>query len=102
MDELLLKELRDRITELNKKLADEGMKPYQIGKELNVDDNWVRAHLNVFLFPEDIQEATSIAREAIARKLNRNQIRDIESGTMKEWTMRCISDKDWQALKGEK
>lgn len=85
-----------------KKLADEGMKPYQIGKELNVDDNWVRAHLNVFLFPEDIQEAvwadqlsistvrelepvigtniqeaTSIAREAIARKLNRNQIRDI-------------------------
>lgn len=85
-----------------KKLANEGMKPYQIGKELNVDDNWVRAHLNVFLFPEDIQEAvwadkfsvstvrelepvigtniqeaTSIARESIARKLNRNQIRDI-------------------------
>lgn len=40
-----------------KKLADEGMTAYQIGKELNVDDNWVMAHLNVFKFPEDIQEA---------------------------------------------
>jgi len=27
---------------------------------------------------------------------------DIESGTIKEWTMRCISDDDWQALKGDK
>jgi len=40
-----------------KKLADEGMSFYQIGKELNIDDNWVLAHINVFRFPEDIQEA---------------------------------------------
>lgn len=85
-----------------KKLADEGMKPYQIGQELNVDDSWVRAHLNVFLLPEDIQEAIwadqlsistiremesviganidegiAIAREAFARKLTSKQTRDL-------------------------
>ncbi|GAJ11365.1 unnamed protein product, partial [marine sediment metagenome] len=31
-----------------KKLADEGMAFFEIGKELNVDDQWVLAHLNVF------------------------------------------------------
>ncbi|MBA7472483.1 Nucleoid occlusion protein [subsurface metagenome] len=40
-----------------KKLADEGMTFYQIGKDLNVDDQWVLAHINVFRFPQDIQEA---------------------------------------------
>lgn len=40
-----------------KKLADEGMTFYEIGKELNVDDNWVLAHLNIFKFPENIQKA---------------------------------------------
>lgn len=26
---------------------------------------------------------------------------DIGSGTMKEWTMHCISDEDWQSLKAK-
>jgi ParB family chromosome partitioning protein len=85
-----------------KRLADEGMKPYQIGQELNVDDQWVRAHLNIFQFPEyiqetvwadqlsvstiremepvigaNIEEATAIAREAVARKLTSKQTRDL-------------------------
>lgn len=85
-----------------KKLADEGMTFYQIGKELNVDDNWILAHLNVFRFPEDIQkavwanakgasiahiqdlepvisantdEATKILREGIERGLTRDEAR---------------------------
>ncbi len=40
-----------------KKLADSGMTAYQIGMELSTDDQWVRAHLNVFKFPENIQNA---------------------------------------------
>ena len=40
-----------------KKLADEGITPLQINKQLNVDFHWVLAHLNVFKFPEDIQKA---------------------------------------------
>lgn len=39
-----------------KKLADEGMKPYQIETELGVKHSWVQACLNVFLFPKEIQE----------------------------------------------
>jgi len=78
------------------------MKAYQIGQELNVDDTWVRAHLCVFQFPEDIQEAVwadqlsistireleaviganieeaiSVAGEAIARKLTIRQVHDL-------------------------
>jgi len=40
-----------------KKLADGGMTPWEISKQLNVDNRWVLAHLNVFKFPEDIQRA---------------------------------------------
>lgn len=40
-----------------KKLADEGMAFFEIGKELNVDDQWVLAYLNVFKFPDDVQKA---------------------------------------------
>jgi len=40
-----------------KKLTEEGMPPWDISKELNVDFHWVLAHLNVFRFPEDIQKA---------------------------------------------
>ena len=83
-----------------KKLADEGMTFYQIGKELNIDDNWVLAHINVFKFPEDVQnaiwagalsvshiqelepiiganieDAITIARESIARKMTRDALR---------------------------
>ena len=35
-----------------KKLADGGMAPFEISKQLNVDFRWVLAHLNVFKFPE--------------------------------------------------
>jgi len=40
-----------------KKLSDEGMKPWEISKQLNVDSRWAFAHLNVFRFPEEIQKA---------------------------------------------
>jgi len=85
-----------------KKLANEGMAAYQIGKELNIDDNWVMAHLNVFKLPQDIQEgvwagklrishvqtlepliganieeAAQVAREIILRKLSDKETRDI-------------------------
>jgi len=39
------------------KLRDEGMTPWEISKQLNVDSRWVLAHLNVFKFPENIQKA---------------------------------------------
>jgi len=40
-----------------RKLTYEGLTPWEISKELNVDFHWVLAHLNVFKFPEDIQNA---------------------------------------------
>ena len=40
-----------------KKLADEGITPLEISKQLNVDFHWVLAHLNLFKFPQDIQKA---------------------------------------------
>jgi ParB family chromosome partitioning protein len=40
-----------------KKLADEGMTPLEISKQLNVDFHWVLAHLNIFKFPDDVQKA---------------------------------------------
>jgi len=40
-----------------KRLQEEGMTPWEISKELNVDFHWVLAHLNVFKFPEEIQNA---------------------------------------------
>lgn len=40
-----------------KKLADEGMTPWEISKELSVDFHWVLAHLNIFRFPRNIQKA---------------------------------------------
>jgi len=45
-----------------KRLSDEGMTPWEISKELNVDFHWVLAHLNVFKFPEDIQKAVWIGQ----------------------------------------
>ena len=39
------------------KLADEGMTPLEMSKQLNVDFHWVLAHLNVFKFPGEIQKA---------------------------------------------
>jgi ParB family chromosome partitioning protein len=40
-----------------KKLTDDGMTPWEISKELNVDFHWILAHLNVFKFPKYIQRA---------------------------------------------
>lgn len=40
-----------------KKLADGGMMPLEISKQLNVDFHWVLARLNVFKFPEEIRKA---------------------------------------------
>lgn len=86
-----------------RKLADEeGMKPYQIAREYNINDNWVRACLNIFKFPEDVQiavwekrlsighiqdlepiigrdieEASQIARETRDRNLSRDAMRKV-------------------------
>jgi len=85
-----------------KKLHDEGMTFYQIGKELSVDDQWVLAHINVFKFPEDvqnavwsgelsishvqrlepiiganIQDATKIAREVLLRRISVSQTEEL-------------------------
>jgi ParB family chromosome partitioning protein len=85
-----------------KKLYDEGMTFYQIGKELNVDDSWVLAHINVFKFPEDIQsavwsgelsishvqrlepviganmeEATKVAKEVLFRRISVSQTEEL-------------------------
>ncbi len=92
-----------------KKLADEGAKAYQIGKDLNVDDNWVVAHINIFRFPEDIQEAvwanqltvshiqqlepiinanteeaTRLAREILERKLTTDETRKVMQPRLEE------------------
>jgi ParB family chromosome partitioning protein len=49
-----------------KKLADGGMTPLEISKQLNVDFHWVLAHLNVFKFPEEIQRAVWTRRISIS------------------------------------
>jgi ParB/RepB/Spo0J family partition protein len=40
-----------------KKLTDDGMTPWEVSKQLNVDFHWILAHLNVFKFPATIQDA---------------------------------------------
>jgi len=84
------------------KLAESGMTAYRIGSELSTDDQWVRAHLNIFKFPEEIQnavwagelplatirelepiinanieEAEKVAREAINRRSKSDEVRKI-------------------------
>jgi len=49
-----------------KKLIEEGMTPWEISKELNVELPWVLAHLNVFKFPEEIQNAVWTRRISIS------------------------------------
>ncbi len=83
-----------------KRLTDSGMSFYQVAKELNISDNWVLAHVNVFKFPRDIQdavwegqismahvqelesiisanidEASKIARTVLERRLTRDELR---------------------------
>jgi ParB family chromosome partitioning protein len=54
------------------RLADEGMTPLEISKQLNVDFHWVLAHLNVFRFPEEIQKAVW------AKKISISHIKALE------------------------
>lgn len=56
-----------------KKLADEGMTPLDISKQLNVSFHWVLANLNVFRFPEDIQKAVW------AKQISMSHIKSLES-----------------------
>jgi len=56
-----------------KKLADKGMTPLEISKQLNVDFHWVVAHLNVFKFPEGIQKAI------LAEQISMSHIAALES-----------------------
>ncbi len=56
-----------------KKLADEGMTPLDISKQLNVSFHWVLANLNVFRFPEDIQKAVW------AKQISMSHIKALES-----------------------
>jgi len=87
-----------------KKLADEGMTPWEISKELSVDFHWVLAHLNVFRFHDEVQkgvwtgqisishmvtlenvigrsvkEANAIIAEIINRKLTLKETKEIIS-----------------------
>jgi ParB/RepB/Spo0J family partition protein len=61
-----------------KKLADEGVTPLEISKQLSVDFPWVIAHLNVFKFPKNIQKAVWAKKismshiKALERVINRN------------------------------
>lgn len=85
-----------------KKLADEGMTAYQIGKELNIDDNWVMAHLNVFKFPEDIQEAVWAGKLRISHVQTLEPLigANIEEGLQvaREIILRKLTDKDTREL----
>jgi len=56
-----------------KKLAAESMTPLEISKQLTVDFHWVLANLNVFKFPDDIQEAVW------TRQLSISHVKALES-----------------------
>ena len=56
-----------------KKLADEGMMPLDISKQLNVDFHWVLANLNVLKFPEDVQKAVW------AKQISMSHVKALES-----------------------
>lgn len=56
-----------------KKLADDGMTPLDISKQLNADFHWVLANLNVFKFPDDVQKAVW------AKQISMSHIKALES-----------------------
>lgn len=56
-----------------KKLADDGMTPLDISKQLNVDFHWVLANLSVFKFPDDVQKAVW------AKQISMSHIKALES-----------------------
>jgi ParB/RepB/Spo0J family partition protein len=49
-----------------KKLADQGMTPLDISKQLNVSFHWLLANLNVFKFPDDIQKAVWVKQISVS------------------------------------
>jgi ParB/RepB/Spo0J family partition protein len=55
------------------KLHKEGMTAYAIGQEFHIYDDTIRAYLNIFKFPEDIQRSIFDGRPSIG------QIQDMES-----------------------
>nr|MDO8100247.1 ParB/RepB/Spo0J family partition protein [Candidatus Njordarchaeota archaeon] len=61
-----------------KRLADEGMKPYEIEMELGVKHSWVQACLNVWKFPEDIRNNIFAPRGKTAYQVYMSDIRDLE------------------------
>jgi ParB/RepB/Spo0J family partition protein len=55
------------------KLHKEGMKAYAIGQEFHINDSTIRAYLNIFKFPQDIQRSIFDGRPSIG------QIQDMET-----------------------
>jgi ParB family chromosome partitioning protein len=55
------------------KLHKEGMTAYAIGQEFHINDSTIRAYLNIFKFPEDIQRSIFDGRPSIG------QIQDMET-----------------------
>ncbi len=52
------------------------------------------------VFQEIFELGKGAERERIEKEFIWGQVPYLaEDGTIKEWTMRCISDKDWQALR---
>jgi len=56
-----------------KKLNEEGMTAYAIGQEFHINDSTIRAYLNIFKFPEDIQRCIFDGRPSVG------QIQDLET-----------------------
>jgi ParB family chromosome partitioning protein len=61
-----------------KKLADEGMRPYEIETELGVKHSWVQACLNIWKLPEDIRNNIFAPRGKTAYQVYMSDIRDLE------------------------
>jgi len=68
-----------------KKLESEGMSPWEISQELGVSFSWVLANLNVFLFPQDIQDEILTPRGELSmshiKLLEKDIARNIDEAT---------------------
>jgi ParB family chromosome partitioning protein len=61
-----------------KKLAEAGMRPYEIETELGVKHSWVQACLNIWKLPEDIRNNIFAPRGKTAYQVYMSDIRDLE------------------------
>ena len=60
-------------------VEEEGMKPYEIEIQLNVDHHWVQTCLNIWKFPKDIQENVfGLGDRPIAYRFYMSDIRELE------------------------